>query len=51
MRFQHPDRELQRRAGAVIAGVGLIGRHQAGDIAHYEQLARRRPENGLRIYS
>ena len=33
----------------MIAGVGLKGRHQRGDVAHDEELARHGAEHGLRI--
>ena len=43
------DRILDRRRGAVIAGIGLIGRHQVGDVAHHEQATGRRVEDHRRI--
>ena len=41
--------ELQRRRHAVILAGRLVGRHQVGDVAHDEQLARHRREDRLRI--
>jgi hypothetical protein len=43
---QGTDRELQRRAGAVLVtgiflGWGFVTRHQVGDIARHQDLARR----------
>jgi hypothetical protein len=40
--------EFECRAGAVEPTVGLIGRHEIGDVAHHEQLARARVEDHLR---
>ena len=40
--------ELERGRGAVVGAVRLIGRHQVGDIADDENLARRGIENGFR---
>ena len=41
--LQRADGEFQRRAGAVLlATFRLIARHQIGDIARHQQLARRR---------
>jgi hypothetical protein len=46
---QHADAELERRAGAVMGGIGRVGRHQAGDVPDDEQLARAGVEYHARI--
>jgi len=40
--------ELDCGGRAVIFAVRIIGRHEIGDVAHDEQLARRGVEDGLR---
>ena len=45
---QHLDRIFQRRRDAVRAAVGLIDRHQIGDVAHHEQFAGAGIEDHLR---
>ena len=44
LELQH--REGERRAGAAMAAVGFEGRHDAGDVAHDEELAGARVEDG-----
>jgi len=46
--LQGLDAEFQRRRGAVIVAVRLIGRHQVGDVAHDEELTRPGIEDGFR---
>ena len=41
--------ELDGRADAVELAAGLVGRHQVGDVAHDEQLARHGAEDRFRI--
>ena len=43
------DREFERGRDAVIGAVGLVGRHQVGDVADDEHLARPRVEDLGRI--
>ena len=45
---QYRDRVFQRRRHTVRIGVGLIDRHQIGDVTHHEQLARTGVEDHLR---
>jgi hypothetical protein len=45
---QRADGEFERRGHAVIRAVGRIGRHQIGDVAHDEQLARPGVEDDFR---
>ena len=47
--LQHLHPEFERRAGPVIAGVRLIGRHEGRDVAHDEELARNRGKHRLRV--
>ena len=46
--LERGDAELQRRRNAMGALVGRIGRHDVGDVAHDEELARARVENDFR---
>jgi hypothetical protein len=47
MRHLQPlHRELDRRARAMIAADRLVRRHQIGDVAHDEEIARPRIEDG-----
>ena len=48
LHLQHVDRIFQRRRDAVRAAVGLIDRHQIGDVAHHEQFAGAGVEDHLR---
>ena len=41
--------ELDGRADAVELAAGLVGRHQIGDVAHDEQLARHGAEDRFRV--
>ena len=41
------DRELDGGRGAVLAAIGLERRHEVGDVAEDEQLARAGIEDGL----
>ena len=45
---QGENRELERRAGGMAPRVGLVDRHQRGDVADDEQLARAGVEDRLR---
>ena len=47
--LEHPDAEFERRARAVMTGVGAVARHQRRDIAHHEQFARHGGKHRLRI--
>ena len=47
--LQHLDAEFERRARAMMAGVGAVARHQRRDVAHDEQFARNGAEHRLRI--
>ena len=47
--LEDPHGELQRGRGAVVGRVLFEGRHQVGDVADHEQLARPRAQDHLRI--
>jgi hypothetical protein len=46
--LEHLHGEFKRREYAVAGAVRRIGRHQVGDVAHHEQLARMGIEDHLR---
>ena len=46
--LQRGNPEFERGGNAVRLPVGLVGRHDVGDVAHDEELARARVENDLR---
>ena len=46
--LERGDAEFERGGDAVGVSVRLVGRHDIGDVAHHEELARAGVENDLR---
>jgi hypothetical protein len=51
LHLERSNAELERRGNAVRLSIGLVGRHDVGDVAHDEELARARVENDLRRHA
>ena len=49
LHLQRVDGELEGGAGAVVGSVQRVRRHQVGDVAHHEQIARLRVAEDSRI--